>query len=93
MGSIADNTSGGAYVYRASKAALNAVGMSLARDLAARGITVVLFHPGWVKTDMGGAGAPIAPKDSIAGMRRLIDKATPKDSGRFLNYDGAAVPW
>ncbi|MSP84175.1 MAG: SDR family oxidoreductase [Alphaproteobacteria bacterium] len=93
MGSMADNTSGGAYVYRASKAALNAVGVSLARDLAAKGITVLLFHPGWVQTDMGGKSAPVKPKDSIAGMRRVIDAATAKDSGRFLNYDGGALSW
>ncbi len=93
MGSMADNASGGSYVYRASKAALNAVGVSMARDLAVRGIAVLLFHPGWVQTDMGGSGATVKPADSVAGMRKVIDGAGPKDSGRFFNYDGAAVPW
>jgi len=93
MGSMADNTSGGAYIYRASKAALNAVVVSMAHDLKGRGITVLAFHPGWVKTDMGGRNAPVTPADSIAGMRRLIARAKPADSGKFLNYDGAPVPW
>ena len=93
MGSIADNTSGGAYIYRASKAALNAVTMSLARDLGARGITVLAFHPGWVKTDMGGRNAPVAPEQSIAGMRALIGRTKPGDSGRFVDYTGKPVPW
>ena len=92
MGSMADNTSGGAYIYRASKAALNAVIVSLARDLKGRA-TVIAFHPGWVQTDMGGRGAPIKPPESIAGMRKVIAGAKPSDSGRFLNYDGASIPW
>lgn len=93
MGSIADNTSGGAYIYRASKAALNAVVGSLARDLAQRGVTVLAFHPGWVKTDMGGRNAPVTPEASISGMRTQIARAKPKDTGRFLDYTGKSVPW
>jgi NAD(P)-dependent dehydrogenase (short-subunit alcohol dehydrogenase family) len=93
MGSMADNTSGGAYIYRASKAALNAVAVSLAHDLKARGLTVIAFHPGWVQTDMGGRGPPITPKVSIAGMRAVIAAARPADSGKFPNYDGATIPW
>lgn len=93
MGSQADNSSGGAYAYRASKAALNAVVRSLTADLRDRGITVVTFHPGWVSTDMGGDGAPVTPAESVHGLRQAIDGLSPADSGRFLNYDGAEIPW
>ena len=93
MGSIADNSAGGVYIYRSSKAALNAAARSLALDLAPRGITVIVFHPGWVKTDMGGPGALIDAETSVAGMRAVIEGAGPKDSGRFFAYDGAEVPW
>ncbi|MGF1594932.1 MAG: SDR family oxidoreductase [Kiloniellaceae bacterium] len=93
MGSIADNGSGGEYIYRSSKAALNMVTKSLAIDLAGRGIKVVSFHPGWVRTDMGGAGASISPEESVQGMRRVIAGLTAADSGRFFNYDGAPLEW
>jgi len=93
MGSIADNTSGGRYIYRSSKTALNMVVVNLARDLADRGIAVVALHPGWVQTDMGGTRAPVAPQDSVAGMRRIIAGFTPDRSGSFLNYDGRSLPW
>ena len=92
MGSIADS-SGGYYSYRSSKAALNAAMRSLAADLAGKGITIAVFHPGWVKTDMGGSGALVAPRDSVAGMRRVIERLRPADSGRFFNYDGDEIPW
>ena len=93
MGSIADNNAGGHYIYRSSKAALNAAARSLALDLAPRGITVIVFHPGWVKTDMGGPSALIDAETSVAGMRAVIEGAGPKATGRFFNYDGAEVPW
>ena len=93
MGSMADNTSGGAYLYRSSKAALNAVVRSLTVDLAERGVTVVAFHPGWVSTDMGGHEAPVTPAASVHGMREVIERLTPSDSGRFLDYQGAEIPW
>jgi NAD(P)-dependent dehydrogenase (short-subunit alcohol dehydrogenase family) len=93
MGSIADNTSGGFYAYRASKAALNAVGRSLALDLADKGITVLLLHPGWVRTDMGGPEGLIDAPQSVAGLRHLITAAKPGDSGSFTAYDGRALPW
>jgi NAD(P)-dependent dehydrogenase (short-subunit alcohol dehydrogenase family) len=93
MGSIADNTSGGCYVYRSSKAALNMVTKSLALDLAGRGIKAIVLHPGWVATDMGGAGAPLQPQPSIAGMRQVIAGLDASKSGRFWNYDGTEVPW
>ena len=93
MGSMAENGSGGDYIYRASKAALNAVIASLALDLKGKGITVLAFHPGWVATDMGGGNAPVTPEASIAGMRKLIGGAKPADSGRFFDYAGKPVPW
>jgi NAD(P)-dependent dehydrogenase (short-subunit alcohol dehydrogenase family) len=93
MGSIADNASGGSYPYRSSKAAVNMVVKSLSLDLAPRGITCVLLHPGWVRTDMGGSGGKLAPAESIAAMRKLIAGLGPEDSGKFYNYDGAGIPW
>ncbi len=93
MGSMTDNTSGGSYIYRSAKAALNAVMRSLALDVKGRGVTVVVVHPGWVRTDMGGAGALIDAFESVAGMRDVISKLRLEDSGRFINYDGSEVPW
>tara|TARA_B100000686_G_scaffold341483_1_gene418929 strand:- start:651 stop:1346 length:696 start_codon:yes stop_codon:yes gene_type:complete len=93
MGSITDNGSGGDHIYRTSKTALNMVVQNMARDLAPRGITVLAFHPGWVRTDMGGDNAPVLPEDSATGMRRQIDAAGPDQSGRFLNHDGRELPW
>ncbi|HWP00484.1 MAG TPA: SDR family oxidoreductase [Methylococcus sp.] len=93
MGSIADNSSGGAIVYRSSKAALNAALKSLAIDLKPHGIGVLILHPGWVRTDMGGPRAPILPEESVRGMRHLIDQFTPELSGRFLDFRGRELPW
>jgi NAD(P)-dependent dehydrogenase (short-subunit alcohol dehydrogenase family) len=93
MGSLADNRGGGSILYRSSKAGLNAAMKSLSIDLRPRGIGVLLLHPGWVRTDMGGAEAPIAPAESIAGMIRVIDGLRPEDSGRFLNFRGEELPW
>ncbi|MCF4166410.1 SDR family oxidoreductase [Zavarzinia compransoris] len=93
LASIDDNRSGGTYAYRSSKAGVNMVVRSLARDLALRGITVVALSPGWVRTDMGGAQAPLSIEQSIAAMRRTIADVTSKDSGKFLNLDGKPLPW
>lgn len=93
MGSIADNTSGGSIVYRSGKAALNAAMKSLSIDLRSRGVGVLLLHPGWVQTDMGGPNAPTPPEESIAGMRRVIDGYRLEDSGRFLDFRGRELPW
>jgi NAD(P)-dependent dehydrogenase (short-subunit alcohol dehydrogenase family) len=92
MGSIAEN-GGASYAYRASKTALNMAVSCLAMDLKAKGITCLLLHPGWVKTDMGGASAAVTIPDSIKGMRKVIDRAGPADSGKFFNFEGAAVAW
>ena len=93
MGSMADNTSGGSYIYRSSKAALNAVMKSLSVDLAPRGISVVSLHPGWVRTDMGGPSALIDASESVGGMRRVLESAPDELRGRFMNYDGREIPW
>jgi len=93
MGSVADNSSGGSYLYRSSKAALNMVVKSMAIDLKPLGITAVVFHPGWVKTDMGGPNALISTERSVAGMRQVIGQLTIADSGKFLAYDGREIPW
>ncbi len=93
MGSIGRNEGGGKYIYRSSKAALNMVAKSLSVDLAPRGITVAVFHPGWVQTDMGGAEADVTTAESVAGMRKTLDRLTAADSGGFFNYDGTEIPW
>ena len=93
LGSIADNTSGGMYIYRSSKTGLNQVVKSLSVDLKPQGITVVSLHPGWVKTDMGGPNAPVSIDESIEGMTQVIDTTDIRDTGRFLNYDGKELPW
>ncbi len=93
MGSIGDNSSGGSYAYRSSKAAVNMVMKSLATDLAPRGITCVVLNPGWVRTDMGGPGGGFSPEESIRAMRSVIASLTPKDTGLFLNHNGKEFPW
>ena len=93
VGSIEENTSGGSYFYRSSKTALNQVGKSLSVDLADRGITVLQLHPGWVLTDMGGPSAMITAEVSVAGLRKLIQSATPQQNGHFYRYNGEEIPW
>lgn len=92
LGGIA-NAGGGFYMYGTSKAALNMAVRSMAVDLKPRGIAVVATHPGWVQTDMGGAGADITPQASVSGLRRVFDSVKPGDSGRFVRYDGVELPW
>ena len=93
MGSIADNSSGGSLLYRTSKAGLNAAMKNLAIDLAARSLGVLILHPGWVKTDMGGQNALIEAKESVTGMRKQIDAFSLEQSGCFIKYDGSRLPW
>jgi NAD(P)-dependent dehydrogenase (short-subunit alcohol dehydrogenase family) len=93
MGSIADNSSGGGYCYRSSKAALNAAAKSLALDLKDHDISVGILHPGWVRTDMGGPNGLIDTKTSIAAMLEVIAKLNLDNSGAFFNYDGNIIPW
>ena len=93
MGSIGENTSGGSYAYRASKAALNSTVKSLAQDLGPSGFTCVAFCPGWVKTVMGGTSAPLEAKTSVAGLIQQCLSLTRRDNGRFLNWQGREIPW
>lgn len=93
MGSMADNGSGGAYIYRSGKAALNAVMKSAAIDLAPRGITAVVLHPGWVRTDMGGPHGEIDAQTSARRMRELLSRVGPEDAGSFFDIDGSIIPW
>ena len=93
MGSIADNTSGGYYLYRSSKTALNMVTRNLSIDLMPHGIMTATLHPGWVQTDMGGPNALITAGSSVAGMRRVIEQLTLADSGKFYAYNGKEIAW
>jgi NAD(P)-dependent dehydrogenase (short-subunit alcohol dehydrogenase family) len=93
MGSINDNTSGGMYAYRMSKAALNMMSRSLAVDLRGEGILSVVINPGWVQTDMGGPGAPTPVVDSVRGILRELDAATLAVSGAFLDWQGGTLEW
>lgn len=93
LGSIANTTRFGTPSYAISKAALNMATVQMAHALRERGIVVVALHPGWVRTDMGGEGASEVPEDSVAGLRRVIAGLGIDDSGRFLDWTGAALPW
>jgi NAD(P)-dependent dehydrogenase (short-subunit alcohol dehydrogenase family) len=93
MGSIADNGSGGHYGYRMSKAALNAMGMSLARDLKPRQIAVALLHPGYVRTDMTTGNGNVDPKDAARMLIARIDELTLATTGGFWHANGERLPW
>ena len=93
MGSIEDNSSGGSILYRSSKAALNAAMKSLSIDLQNDDIGVLIFHPGWVKTDMGGTHALIDAETSVCGMMKQISEFKMSQTGRFIKYDGTQLPW
>lgn len=93
MGSIANNTEGRHYLYRSTKAALNSAMKSLAIDLQPRNMVVVVIHPGWVRTDMGGEHADLSPAESVQAVRKLLDQATLAESGKFFSYDGREIPW
>jgi len=93
MGSMADNSSGGYYGYRASKAAVNAIGKSLAVDLAMSGVAVVLLHPGYVATDMVGGKGDVSPDEAARGLIAQLDALTPARSGSFVHANGTSLPW
>lgn len=93
MGSMADNTSGGGYGYRMSKAALNMAGVSLAHDLKDREISVVLLHPGWVQTDMTGGTGHLTAEESAAGLIARLDEQTMENTGRFVHQSGEVLQW
>jgi NAD(P)-dependent dehydrogenase (short-subunit alcohol dehydrogenase family) len=84
---------GMAYQYRTSKTALNMAISILAKEVEPRGISVVIFSPGWVQTDMGGANAALTPAESIAGMRKVLEENPMELTGKFLSYDGSVWPW
>ena len=93
MGSMEDNGSGGSYIYRSSKAAVNAVMKSASIDLQPRGIRVAILHPGWVLTDMGGPNAEITVTESVKHLRSILDNLNPETSGSFFDIDGSIIPW
>jgi len=93
VGSIADNSSGGSYIYRSSKTAVNQVVKSLSIDLAGRDISVISLHPGWVKTDMGGPNAEISTDESVSGLKRILQSAGLAQSGQFIEFNGSSIPW
>lgn len=93
MGSMADNGSGGYYGYRMSKAALNAAGVSLARDLAPRGVAVGLFHPGFVQTEMVGGQGDVDADTAASRLIARIDELSMETSGSFVHANGGELPW
>ncbi len=93
MGSMGDNSGGTSYIYRSSKAAMNAIGTSAAIDLRPRGIKVALLHPGWVQTDMGGPNAEYTVEQSATALRNNLASMTGADNGRFIDIDGSTIPW
>lgn len=93
LGSIGSTRRFGTPSYNMGKAALNMATVLLAHALAGRGIVVVAMHPGWARTDMGGARADLEPADSVAGILRVAASLGPEDSGRFFDWRGNVVPW
>jgi len=93
MGSIGQRNSTLSWLYRASKAALNSALKDMSLVLGPQGITCVALHPGWVRTDMGGAGADIDVATSVSGIRGTLARMTPAQNGSFLNYDGTEFAW
>ncbi len=92
VGSIEDNSSGGHYGYRASKAAVNMIGTNLKHEMLPRGIAIAILHPGYVATDMTG-GSGVAPADSARGLIQRIDELTLENTGGFWHAEGYALPW
>lgn len=93
MGSLDDNTSGGSYIYRTSKAAANMVMKSLSIDLKPYGIAVATLHPGWVQTDMGGPNGLINTQSSVAGLRKVIANLSLNTTGKFIAFDDKEIAW
>ena len=93
VGSLADNSSGGMYGYRMSKAAVNMAGVSLANDLKSQGIAVFLLHPGYVRTGMTGGGGNTDPDEAAKGLVERIDNLALEETGTFWHAEGYALPW
>jgi NAD(P)-dependent dehydrogenase (short-subunit alcohol dehydrogenase family) len=93
MGSIGNTTNSSRWLYRASKAALNSVLKAASIDLGTCGVVCMALHPGWVRTDMGGADADLGVRESVESMRRVIAAANRSHNGRFMNYNGEQLEW
>lgn len=93
MGSIGERSSPDGSLYRASKAALNSVLADTALRFGRQGVTCISFHPGWVQTDMGGAGATLTVEESVGSLRATLAGVGHGQNGSFLNYDGGPIPW
>ena len=90
---MADNTSGGYYGYRMSKAALNAAGVSMANDLRTRGIAVALLHPGFVQTEMVNNAGDVDADTAAAGLLKQLDSLSMENTGSFVHANGESLPW
>ena len=93
MGSISLMSSTPGWLYRVSKAAANAALRAASLELGPHGVVCIAFHPGWVRTEMGGAGADIDASTSVAGMRRVLASANSSQNGKFLNFNGEQLSW
>jgi NAD(P)-dependent dehydrogenase (short-subunit alcohol dehydrogenase family) len=93
LGSISGNQDGGWSAYRISKAALNQLVRTIAAELSGEKFICAAISPGWVRTDMGGSGAPLSPEESVRSMLHVVDRLRPSDNGRFLDRGGKDVPW
>ena len=93
MGSISDCMSGRSYAYSASKSALNMFSIAMKNELQNEGISVLILHPGWVATDMGGPNATVSPEESVRGMIERINEHDLEISGRYVEYDGTPIEW
>jgi len=93
MGSISDCRSGRSYAYRASKSALNMFSMAMKNELDGMGSSLLIIHPGWVETDMGGPNAPLTTNESVRGIMQRITEQNMSMSGRFVQFDGTPVEW
>ena len=93
MGSISDCMSGRSYAYRASKSALNMFSIAMKNELKNEGISILILHPGWVATDMGGPNATVSPEESVRGMIQRINEHNLNLSGRYVEYDGTPIEW
>lgn len=93
MGSIDDNTKGGSYLYRTSKAAVNMAIKTASIDLKPLGISIASLHPGWVQTDMGGPNGLIDIPTSVSGLRIVINNLSLANTGQFIDYQGKSIPW
>ena len=93
MGSISDCQSGRSYAYRASKTALNMFSMAMKNEFDANGISLLIMHPGWVETDMGGTNAPLSTEESVSGIMQRIEEQDMSMSGRYVEFDGSPIEW